>query len=819
MSRFFSRGYHYDSASSSEEEELLSSSEEELLASSDEEELVSDDSFFNDSESESVESDDDSDSKPYGPDWFKKPQFRKAGTSSGATGASRFLKSNHYAGSDDSDDEGKKVVKSGKDKLLDEMNASYSRIDAADLTQDWVTILSEFENVTKLLVKAQQQNFGTPNVFIKVVAQVEDLVAGTSQSDIKNKAVSKAYNTVKQRVKKIARDIEVLLAKFRESPAAFDKETTVEFTQSKEMSGTPFMLGIGSKSFDMSSVATGSSQSDFFSALHIVIDSRGKKGTDIQGQIKTMAELVEIAKTPYESIVAYLNLIPIRFDACSGLAYQPLEQWKAVHDNVVDLLTILEANIGSYHVTELAPRNEFIEDEPVPNEQGVKEILGSVFSFVERLDDEFNKSLLNTDPHSSDYLDRLRDEQSIYSLILRSQLYLESVLPESSAGRYLARSFVRRLDHIYYKPSKLVEIIERAAWAKAPNGATSKYITYSSDPDYIGKLIDTLCTFVSNEHDQLLKKRATLYQIYFYALNNEFKKGKDMLVESNVRTAINSQDPTIQILFNRVVVQLGIAAFKLCLVEDCHQILNEVSTASHLRDILGQQSLQRASNNVGANGTATPTEQLCLPFHQHINLDLIDAVFMTCSLLIEIPHMAAFFSGIKVKRIPYSQKSIRRALEHYEKSSFQGSPETLRDHVIHAAKAMQKGNWSQCIQYLRGISTWSLLGNNVEEVFIKLSERVQIESLKTYIFTYKRFYSKLSVAKLSQLFSLPNEQVIEVVESLTDGMNIKGSLNESKEMIIFERGDEITKLEEVAIKLNKETKYQIERLNNVSQRQ
>ena len=86
MSRFFLKTYEYDSTSSGEEEDLLSQSEEDLVSSSSEEEL-SDDSFFNDSdESSDNDEDNDSDSKPYGPDWFKKPEFRKGGGS----GANKF---------------------------------------------------------------------------------------------------------------------------------------------------------------------------------------------------------------------------------------------------------------------------------------------------------------------------------------------------------------------------------------------------------------------------------------------------------------------------------------------------------------------------------------------------------------------------------------------------------------------------------------------------------------------------------------------------------------------------------------------------------
>ena len=164
------------------------------------------------------------------------------------------------------------------------------------------------------------------------------------------------------------------------------------------------------------------------------------------------------------------------------------------------------------------------------------------------------------------------------------------------------------------------------------------------------------------------------------------------------------------------------------------------------------------------------------------------------------------------KRIPYSQKSIRRALEHYEKSSFQGPPETLRDHVLYAAKSMQRGDWSKCVGYLRVIPTWSLLPQS-EKMLDKLAERVQIESLRTYIFTFKRFYSKLSVARLSQLFDLSEEKVVEAVGNIIAEYDIKGRLNESGTYVVFEKGDEISKLEEVALKLAKETKYVSERLN------
>lgn len=804
MSRFFASSYNYDSGSSSSEEDLLSSSEEELLLSSSSEE-ESNDSFFDESENESEnESDDsDSDSKPYGPDWFKKSEFRK----SGGNGGNKFLKGANYSSSDeDSDDDNKKVVKSAKDKLLDEMHAAHDKIETAEMSDDWITILNEFDNINRLLVRAQQQNFGTPNIFVKVVAQVEELVNSVTD-EIKNKAMSRAFNTVKQRARKTAKENSDLITKFKENPESFDKEPTVEVEipqlSQAEINNKNQFAG---KSLNLSSLASATSEASFFTTLRIVLDSRGKKGVDQKDLINILEELLTSAKSPYESIMAYLTLIPIRMDASSTLSYQPIDEWKSTYNDTVNLLAILDENIDKYQVSELATFNEDIEKEPEADANGVKKILGSIFSFVERLDDEFTKSLLNIDPYSSDYLERLRDEQTLYSLLLRVQLYFEATLPKENQERYLSRVFVKRLDHLYYKSIKLGGILEKNAWKDIPKKYSSAYIPYEADHDdsYIKTLVGTLSKILAEQDDEALRTRAILYQVYHTALNNGFEEAKEMLLTSKVQTYINKSGPSLQILFNRVVVQLGISAFQSCLIEECHQVLNDLLASAHLKEILGQQTLQRASN--------TDEEQQFLPYHQHINLDLIDVIFMTCSLLIEIPQMTAFFSGIKVKRIPYSQKSIRRALEHHDKSSFQGPPETSRDFVLYAAKSMQKGDWEKSIEYLTSIKAWNLLPNT-ETVLSNLKERIQVESLKTYFFTYKRFYTRLSTKKLSELFVLPEAKIVEILNSVITQYEINAKFSDDNSELLLERGDEITKLEEVALRLNKEYKISKERLH------
>ena len=808
MSRFFATTYEYDSDTSSSESDLLSSSEEELISSSGEENQ-SDDSFFNDdddSEASDLDFDsDDSDSKPYGPDWFKKSEFRKGGAGSGGN---KFLKGANYSDSEgsDSDDEGKKVVKSAKDKLLDEMQTVFDKIETAEMSDDWISILNEFDNVTRLLVRAQQQNWGTPNIFIKVVAQVEDLVNSTTQADIKKKDVSRAYNTTRQRVRKVAKENEDAMIKFRENPDAFDKEPTVDLESSEPAMDINAQFA-ANKSVNLSSLAAASSEVSFFTSLRIVIDSRGKKNVNPQEMIKIIEDLLASKASPYEYIMAYLTLIPIRMEAANNLSYQPIDQWKAAYNDYMALLKLLEDNIATYRVSELAAFNEDIEKEPVADAQGIKNILGSLFAYVERLDDEFTKSLLNLDPHSSEYLIRLKDEQLIYNMILKTQLYLEQTLPADKKETMLARIFVKRLDHIYYKSDKLNVIIETNAWKSVSPALKSEYIPVPTtiDGKYIATLVNSLCDILIKQEDSFLRTRAILYCVFFTASNGDFLAAKDMLLSSKVQSNISKSNSSLQILFNRVVVQLGISAFQACLIEECHQVLNELLASAHLKEILGQQPLQRINSNIENR------EEQCIPYHQHINLDLIDVVFMTCSLLIEIPQMTAFYSGIRIKRLPYSQKSIRRVLEHHDKSSFQGPPETSRDFVVYSAKAMQKGDWESSVSYLQSVKSWNMLPNK-DVVMENLVERIKIESMKSYLYTYKKFYSKFSVKQLAGVFSLDAAKVVEILEAITTEFEINFKLNDEKTMLVVEDGDEITKLEEVALRLNKEYKITKERL-------
>ena len=117
------------------------------------------------------------------------------------------------------------------------------------------------------------------------------------------------------------------------------------------------------------------------------------------------------------------------------------------------LLEVLEGN-RSMVVVENAEEWEDDEKPPQPAAGEKLRIPGSIVSIVERLDDELTRSLQHIDPHTAEYIERLSDEQALYTNIVRSLLYVEDLkkdaaLETSQDGAN--RVVMRRLEHIYFK--------------------------------------------------------------------------------------------------------------------------------------------------------------------------------------------------------------------------------------------------------------------------------------------------------------------------------------------------------------------------------
>lgn len=151
--------------------------------------------------------------------------------------------------------------------------------------------------------------------------------------------------------------------------------------------------------------------------------------------------------TPYQSIRVLLALISSRFDYNSSVStHMPTELWLSAQREVDKLVSIVAAD-SNYSIQEVTDDyDETIERSPA-SERGTVRIRGSIISFIDRLDDEFTRSLQNIDPHGTEYVDKLKDEKVLYCTICRAQAFYEKTKQDEPLGRVI----MRRLEHIYSK--------------------------------------------------------------------------------------------------------------------------------------------------------------------------------------------------------------------------------------------------------------------------------------------------------------------------------------------------------------------------------
>lgn len=794
MSRFFNAGYS-DSESSSEEEDLISTSEEELVSSSEEQLQESTDSEFA-SESAS-ESESESETE-------------------GARGPSYFLKKSFMKGND-SDESGSesdgevKVVKSAKHKLIDEMTNVSGSIMSLCNSNDWVSILAEFDKLNKLVQRSLQQNIGIPKIYIQTLSELDEVISEVTEEEKQNKkklnaSLARALNTTRQRVKKQVREYSDKVELYRTDPDALD--------------AVPDQAEVAPQA-DGGVKSSASLSVDIFNTLRMIIETRGKKSIDRYEQVAALETLVPQSIKPFETISIYMILIPIRFDIFSSASYMATDQWRLAKRDILSLMTVLEENVKEYHILETAAPTDDVDQEPLPNANGIKEILGSVSSLIERLDDELVNSLQVLDPHSPDYIERLKDENEMYSLILRGQLYCEQITPKDKyaepIGEQLARLVLRRLEHVYYKPIKLIIHSEKIAWNSIKGDSVIyEKLASNDDTEYCNGLLDSICSVLYNLSNSVFRKRAMLCHIYYYAFNDNFYKARDMLLMSHLQSSIHTSDVSLQVLFNRAIVQLGLCAFRSGLIEDAHQLLQEIAGSQRQKELLGQGSQKMMQQQSQQNNQQNPGQsgEKLLPFHMHINLELFECCFLTSSMLLEVPQIAKNEESYKRKYNVNSLKSFRKIYEFHQRSIFKGPPENTRDYILHAADALLSGDFEKAIELINHIKIWNLFNN--KSLKSMLSEKLTEQGLKTYIYLVSSYYSKLSLQQLADKFHLSISRVTSILSQLIFTNEIAATLDLDSEVLIFQENVEVSDIQELALQLTEKLNMLYERTEKLA---
>lgn len=194
-------------------------------------------------------------------------------------------------------------------------------------------------------------------------------------------------------------------------------------------------------------------------------------------------------------------------------------------------------------------------------------------------------------------------------------------------------------------------------------------------------------------------------------------------------------------------------------------------------------------------------EKRCqVPFHKHINLDLIECVYLVSSMLLEIPGVASNEFSVRKKLI---SRAFFNQLRKNEEQPLVGVPDAMREHVVAASKAMRVGNWKQCQDYIindkMNARVWNFFFN-ADKVRLMLTQKIREESLRTYLFTYSFVYDSISIDTLASMFALEPSNVHSIISKMIINEELMASMDEPTRTVVMHR-TEPSRIQSLALQL------------------
>jgi len=699
-------------------------------------------------------------------------------------------------GDDDDFTSEKRVIKSKKQKLWEKALEIAKSLTQNMGISNWTGILDEWAAIVDWQKKAQflvpAKRY--PPFFIPCMLQLDDFITETDEKKelIRNmkRLNSQSFTAMKQRWRKYLQQDEEFadaLRDFRESEEDYKNPELFLYSISSSSSDEG---GLFSGNEPSSSTALAGTTQDLRSEkwnqekvdkkVKEMLSKRGTRAYDKRQHYRDFVFLREVSEGLRNKLIIDFHILNALNDMIPVTSVVSLPLWTKLYNLIVVLLDHFTNNAELVLCESLDELG--LDSESIPPNV----VMGHLLFSLDKLSDAYTNALQVTEAPSEQYFVWLAHENPLLKLYFYAKQYYASK-KDSRRATIITQKILsllsyridcgqkgqpdpqfpqedlkfesatptrgERQDRGEDEDSDDSEEEDEAVEEK--EGVT--YVTITTPQSIDDKwdlqtLVPELCSYVCQNHtDDRRKRIAILELVYHYAIHGKFYEGRDLLLMTHLQEKIYQAVPAVQVYWNRALAQLGLAAFRLGRIQDAHNCLQELSSTGKIRELLAQGINVSRFQVEKSRDQEKQEQQRQIPYHMHINLELVECVHLCCAMLLEVPNMAHSKDRDTKKRV--ISKFFVKIFEFYDRQVFTGPPENTRETILVAAKALEKGDWKKCRDLILSIPVLQLLPNT-SGILEMLRKEIQEAALRTYLFTFSQYYDSLSLENLSTLFEL-----------------------------------------------------------------
>jgi translation initiation factor 3 subunit C len=752
-----------------------------------------------------------------------------------------------------SDEDQRRVVRSAKDKRFEALTTVIDRIKDKMRIEDFVAMADEFDELNKQFDKSKKviEKEGVPLFYIRICYVLENFLTNlpADKKSALKPANKKAYNTLKHKVKKNNKLYEDKLKAFAEKPTYSDEEDEDDDEDVKKATKKGKAQGDDSDDEEWKSKASESDDEDededeeddvrkYLESsdpmvrrnywlkretadvkkkrerkiraptqntkfeedeeevvakpkrpaytldeldkkiVEIVERRAGRKAfkekkVSVEDDLEALQEFFDKVKgDDIKRVELLLILMPTRLDYSRQFSQYCMSRalWFENFENLQEFLKIIKNKKASLNQV-----RTFQKDGDLFYKENA--VVESFSTHFDGLDNELYKAFKTIEPSTFEYAERLRDYASMIRLSDEAVNHFKTANDDFHSTKFAQK----KLEYTYYMPDKLFEKLRVSAADRAINTKNEFYQETASE-----KVVHELATKVYTSNDNKLIIKTLLYHIYNHAINGRYHVAKEYFLMSHIPEIASGLDAATQIIYNRTLVQLGISAFSLGLIQESVNALADIMNTGKIRELLGQGISKYPVNE-------KEERRRLLPYHMHINIELVETVYLIAAMLNEIPNI--MIDPVEASK-KQASKAFRRQYELYK--NFYGPPETSRDRIMIAGKDLQHGDWRKCYDNLTSTNLWGKITQDAQKTKENLLNKVKEQAFKCYVFSLQNCYDSISIESIATRFDLDKDAVHAIISKLVFNREIKAYLDIDSNCLIFEKGD-TNKLESKAL--------------------